>query len=219
GAGGEVASDPVDELHDQLLAAIRGGVAPEPRPPRRDRRAARRGRCRCGGRVVPRAKIIVRTDMAALLRGHTVGEEVCDIAGVGPVPVAAVRELWPDALIKAVVTRGMDVVNVTSLGRRATEAMASAMQWANPSCSNIACDNDNFVEIDHRLGYANVGRTRLDELDGLCSCCHGLKTNENWQLVAGAGRRRFVPPGHPDHPGDPPTPRRRHEAATDRRAG
>ncbi|MGH9179640.1 MAG: hypothetical protein ACRD0N_13930, partial [Acidimicrobiales bacterium] len=42
GAGGEVASDPVDELHDQLLAAIRGGVAPEPRPPRRDRRAARR---------------------------------------------------------------------------------------------------------------------------------------------------------------------------------
>jgi hypothetical protein len=208
----------MDDLYDQLLAAIRG-VPPPPRTPRRERRAARRGRCRCGGRVVPRAKIIVRADLSALRRGHAEGDEVCDIAGVGPVTVATVRQLWPDAVVKAVITRGVDVLNVTSLGRRATEAMATAMQFANPACSNIACDNARFVEIDHRLGYANVGRTRLDELDPLCSCCHSLKTNENWQLVAGTGRRRFVPHGHPDHPGDPPTPSWRPQAAMERPAG
>lgn len=69
--------------------------------------------------------------------------------------------------------------------------------------------NDRFLEVDQRLGYANVHRTRVDELDGLCTQCHQRTTVDNWQLVRGVGRRRFVPPEHPDHPGDPPTPARR----------
>lgn len=194
-----------DPLYRELLAAVTDEEPPAPPP-----RSVRRRRCACGGRVVPRAKIIVRVDQSALLRGWTEGDETCDIAGVGPVPVATVRELWPDAVVKLVVTRGVDVVNVTSLGRRATEDMVTAMQWESASrCSNGACDNERFVQVDHRLGWANVRRTRVDELDGLCCECHRLKTNENWQLVRGRGRRRLVPPEDPDHPGDPPTPRRR----------
>lgn len=197
-----------DPLYGELLAAIHAGPPPQ-RPSRVQRRKHRGGRCRCGGRVAPRAKILVRVDQAALLRGWARGDETCDIPGVGPVPVATVRELWPAAVVKAVVTNGVDVANVTHLGRRATEAMATAMQWTTPQCTNIACDNYRFVQIDHRLGFANTHRTRLDELDPLCSQCHPHKTNENWQLVRGSGRRRFVPPDHPDHPDDPPTPRRR----------
>ena len=202
-AGGEV---PHDDVDDALLAALRG-EAPPPRSARRGRGAARRGRCRCGGRVIPAAKIMVRVDQSALLRGHAVDDELCDITGVGPVPVATVRELWPDAVVKMLITKGADVVNVTHLGRKATEALATAMQFTSPCCTNIGCDNHKFLEVDHRLGFANVHRTRLGELDGLCTRCHGLKTNQNWQLVAGAGRRRFVPPESPDHPGHPPTPR------------
>jgi len=160
---------------------------------------------------MPRAKIIVRVDHAALVRGFAAGDEVCDIAGVGPVSVATVRELWPDAVVKAIVTRGVDVLNVTSLGRRATEAIHTALEFSMPGCTNVGCDNDRFVEVDHRLGYTNVGRTRLDELDQLCCRCHDLKSNHNWQLVDGTGRRRFVPPEHADHPGHPPT-RRWHPA-------
>lgn len=197
-----------DPLYRELLASI-GGEAPPAPPPRAERRRRRRGRCTCGGRVVPRAKILVRVDQSALLRGSTEGEEVCDIAGFGPVPVATVRDLWPDAVVKLVLTKGADVAHVTHLGRRATEAMATAMQWASPRCSNVACDNDRFLEVDHRLGWANVQRTRVDELDGLCSSCHAWKTRDDWQLVRGRGRRRFVPPTDPDHPGDPPTPHRR----------
>lgn len=160
--------------------------------------------------MVPRAKILVRVDQATLLRGRTEGAETCAIAGVGPVPVATVRELWPDAVVKLVVTNGVDVVNVTHLGRRATDAIESAMQWqSGGACSNVRCDNDRFVEVDHRLGWTNVHRTRLDELDPLCRSCHAHKSRDNWQLVRGSGRRRFVPPGDPDHPGDPPTPVRR----------
>jgi len=209
GSGSDAAPDPFDDpLYGELQAAIRGEPPAVP-PPRRMRRL-RRGRCHCGGRVAPRAKILVRVDQAALLRGWTEGDETCDIAGVGPVAVATVRELWPDAVVKLVLTRGVHVVNVTHLGRRATDAMAAAMQWHNGgACTNVACDNDRFVEVDHRVGWANTHRTRLDELDPLCTSCHAHKSRDNWQLVRGFGRRRFVPPDHPDHPGDPPTPVRR----------
>jgi hypothetical protein len=190
-----------DPMYEELLASIRG--APPPRAAAR--RRLRRGRCSCGGRVAPRARILVRVDQSALLRGRVEGAETCEIAGVGPVAVETVRDLWPDAVVKLVLTRGVDVVNVTHLGRRATEAMAAAMAWQSPRCSNVACDHDQFLETDHRLGWSNVHRTRLDELDGLCHECHRLKSTEDWQLVRGRGRRRFVPPDHPDHPGDPPT--------------
>ena len=50
--------------------------------------------------------MIVRVDAAALMRGHPVDGEVVEIAGVGPVPVSAVRELLPEALVAVVVTKG-----------------------------------------------------------------------------------------------------------------
>lgn len=152
----------------------------------------------------------MRVDQAALLRGWIEGDETCDIAGVGPVSVETLRDLWPEAVVKLVITSGTDVRNVTHLGRRATDALEAAMQWTSGgSCTNETCDNDRFVEVDHRVGWANTHRTRLDELDPLCTTCHAHKTRDNWQLVRGSGRRRFVPPDHPDHPGDPPTPVRR----------
>jgi len=204
GAAADVGADdgacPLDDPEYEALRSMLGGHPPPPRAMRRRRRPPN---------GLARAKILVRVDQSALVRGWAEGEEICDIAGIGPVPVATVRELWPDAVVKLVLTRGVDVVNVTHLGRRATEAMTAAFQWRPARCSNVTCDNDRFLEIDHRLGYANVHRTRLDELDGLCSQCHRCKTVGNWQLVRGTGRRQFVPPEHPDHPGDPPTPTRR----------
>lgn len=173
----------------------------------------RRGRCRCGGRVVPRAKMIFRADVTAAARGHATGDEICDVVGYGPVSVATLREFLPDAVIHVLTTKGDEVLNVASPSRRAREALVSALQFANPYCANISCDNTNFIQIDHRLGYANVARTCLDELDHLCSSCHRLKTTQNWQLVAGTGRRRFVPPEHPDYPRDSPTPRWRPSGA------
>jgi hypothetical protein len=95
----------------------------------------------------------------------------------------------------------VEVRNVTHLGRRATAAMYTAMQWEVPLCTNIDCDHGLGIETDHSIGWAETHRTRLDELDPLCgSHCHKLKTEKNWALVDGTGRRRFVPPDDPDHP-------------------
>ena len=148
---------------------------------------------------------LVRVDAEALARGAVEGDEVCEIAGLGPVPVQAARELLGDAILKVVITKGVDVMNVTHLGRSATAAQRIALLWSKPKCANQACSS-RFVQLDHREPWAKTKHTKLGELDPLCPHCHKLKTNEGWSLVAGTGRRAFVGPGDPRHPRNKPPP-------------
>ncbi|HEY1734896.1 MAG TPA: hypothetical protein VGG23_10640, partial [Acidimicrobiales bacterium] len=63
------------------------------------------------GRPVPH--VLVRVDAAALLRGAVCGDEVCEIRGVGPVPVATARALLGEGFFTLLVTDGVDVRTVT----------------------------------------------------------------------------------------------------------
>src|SRR6266851_2524186 len=45
-----------------------------------------------------RAEIVVHVDWPALRRGYATDDELCDIAGVGPVPVSLARDLANDAM-------------------------------------------------------------------------------------------------------------------------
>jgi len=156
-------------------------------------------------RPKPRYTALVRADAAALARGHVEGDEVCEIAGAGPIPVRVARELLGDAIVKLVITKGVDVVNVTHLGRSATAAQRIALLWSSPKCANEACSS-RFVQLDHRDPWANTKHTVLDELDPLCPHDHKLKTNHGWSLVAGKGRRAFVGTDDPRHPRNKPPP-------------
>jgi Domain of unknown function (DUF222) len=155
--------------------------------------------------VKPRYLALVHADVEALTRGAIEGEETCEIAGVGPVPARVARELLGEAIVKLVITKGVDVVNVTHLGRGATAAQRVAVLWSHPKCANIACSS-TFVQIDHRDPWADTHYTRLDSLDRLCPHDHWLKTNEGWLLVVGKGRRAFVAPDDPRHPRNKPPP-------------
>jgi hypothetical protein len=148
---------------------------------------------------------LVRVDAAALARGAVAGDEVCEIAGLGPIPVSVARELLGDAILKVVITKGVDVMNVTHFGRSATAAQRIALLWMKPKCANIACSS-RFVQLDHREPWAETKHTKLCELDPLCPHCHKLKTKQGWSLVEGAGRRAFVGPDEPRHPRNKPPP-------------
>ncbi len=150
------------------------------------------------------AKIIVRTDLSALLRGHPTDGEVCEVAGLGPVPVSAVRRWMDNAFLAAIVTDGVDVRSVTHLGRKATAAQRTALEWIAPACTVEGCGRTVHLEIDHRVDWATTHHTVLDELDRLCPHHHGLKTRDGYQLVPGTGRRPFLPPGPKAPPGSDP---------------
>jgi hypothetical protein len=142
---------------------------------------------------------ILRIDLPALIRGWTEDDEVCEIPGIGPVPISRMRELLPESSIRLVITQGIDVANVTYLGRGPNAAQDIALLWSQPLCQNIACSN-TWIQRDHRQPYAVVQNSRLGNFDGLCPHDHALKTYQGWSLVAGTGRRDFVPPDDPRHP-------------------
>jgi hypothetical protein len=168
-------------------------------------------------RVNPRFLALLRVDVAALRRGRVAGDELCEIRGVGPVPVPVAERLLGQSVLKLVITRGLDVLNVTHLGRGPTAAQKVALAWASPGCAVAGCWRTR-VEHDHREPWADTRHTRLDELDPLCEFHHDLKTRHRWALVAGTGKRPMVPPDdprHPQHRTDPQTAGRSRPRATE----
>ena len=170
--------------------------------------------------------MIVRVDHAALARGHARPDEICEISGVGPVPVTEVVDLLTsgDAFTAVVATDASgQVTTVAHVGRRAVTSVdvlssalterghdvtaahgsrrpdayqLTALDWTTPTCSVAGCDLPR-QEIDHRHDWARTHRTKLDDLDRYCSFHHRLKGRKGYRLEPGTGRRRQLPPGDP----------------------
>ncbi len=97
---------------------------------------------------------LVRVDLEALQRGAVEGEELCEIAGVGPVPVSVARRLLGDSVLKLVLTRGVDVVNVTHLGRSCHRRPADrpAVELTGVLCHRLCPHGRHRDRPPRRLG-------------------------------------------------------------------
>jgi hypothetical protein len=124
----------------------------------------------------PRAVVHVRVDHSALVRGKTARGEVCEIPGIGPIPVGAVRMLAQDAVWKAVLTDGEAVTAVAHLGRTIPAHIRTALQERDPTCVVPGCDVREGLEIDHVIPFAEGGPTTMENLGRLCHWHHYLKT-------------------------------------------
>jgi len=125
---------------------------------------------------------LLRLDVTALRHGYTEGDEVCEIAGVGPVPVAVACELLGDALLKIVITDGVDVLNVTHVGRTRTAAVQTALEWLFTECGVVDCHQREHLEYHHTQPYRDTKVTKLRELVPLCPHQHDLVTHRGFQL-------------------------------------
>jgi hypothetical protein len=163
---------------------------------------ARRADRAPNGKPARRTKILARVDLTRLLGNHPVGDEVCELAGYGPVAPSAIRDLLDteDPFLAAVATKGKEVVGVAHLGRRPNAHQQTALEWLYPTCAAEGCTSLVYLENDHRKNWADTHTTVFELLDRLCAHHHHLKTTEHWALVEGRGRRRFVPPDDPRHP-------------------
>jgi hypothetical protein len=140
------------------------------------------------------AKIIVRIDHTALVRGYPVTGEVCEVDGIGTVDVASVRDWMTDAFVAAVLTDGTDITKFVHLGRKATALQTTALQAQGIRCARLGCGRTEGLQIDHREDWSRTKHTRLDELDWLCRYEHSLKTLYGWTLEPGTGPRPMHPP-------------------------
>jgi hypothetical protein len=150
----------------------------------------------------PRARVHLRVDLDALRRGSLGDGEVCEIPGVGPVPVQTARDLMGDALCELVITNGIDVTTVCTLGRSIPTALDTALVERDRHCVVPGCDVTKGLERDHWIvAFAHGGPATIENLARLCSHHHYLRTHQGFELHGGPGRWRWEPPP----PTRPPT--------------
>ena len=165
-------------------------------------------------------KVIVRVDLAAVLRGHTIAGETCEVDGVRPISAEAVKRLLLDRnpFVAAVLHDGREVQTVAHLGRNLSAHQRTAIEAMGVRCSNLACNKTVGMQIDHREPWANDPRTVLANQDPLCPDCHRRKTHHGWRLEPGTGPRRFRPPDAPGR-SDQGSPTRSDRPPGDRSGG
>lgn len=134
--------------------------------------------------------VLVRVDATALKRGYTIGEEMCEIAGVGPVPVSVAREVLGDCFLKAVIRDAVDVKGICHFGRTIPAHVRTALEERDPTC--VLCDCAFGLEAHHwREDYVKCMTTSLDGLARLCRYHHDLVTYGGYKLVGGPGAWRL----------------------------
>jgi hypothetical protein len=144
------------------------------------------------GRRSP-ATVVVRVDKSAFDRGETVEGEVCEIPGIGPVPVAVARQLATDSIVKALITDGTDVHLVSHAGRAIPARLRTALEELQPECVIAGCHVDRHLEIDHNEPFALGGPTELGNLNRLCHHHHDVKTRGDLRIVGDGLAKRLVP--------------------------
>jgi hypothetical protein len=145
-----------------------------------------------------RGQAIVVIDAAALRRGTTEGDELCEIEGIGPVSVEAATELLSEASLRYVIREGFDIKTVTTLTRDVAACIEAALIVRDRTCARPGCAKRLGLETDHRdVDFSDDGPTELDNLVRLCPQCHDLKTYGGWRLEGEPGAWKWIAPAHP----------------------
>ncbi len=124
----------------------------------------------------------IRIDMASLKRGHTEHGEVCEIAGVGPIPVATATEYLGEAFLKLLVMDGTDVRTIAHMGRAIPAKLRTGLEERDRVCQVPTCDMNIGLEIDHIIPFAEGGATNFENLVRLCKRHHLQKTHDGYRL-------------------------------------
>jgi hypothetical protein len=139
-------------------------------------------------RTGPGAVVHVRVDRSAMVRGHTEKGEICEIPGVGPIPVSAAKELAADSFLKAILVEGEDVLAVAHLGRTIPAHLRTALVERDQKCVVAGCDQLCCLEFDHVTEFRLGGVTSLKNLVRLCHWHHYLKTYHGYRLKRVKGK-------------------------------
>ena len=141
----------------------------------------------------PHTTLTVRVDHRAFMSGALEPDEVCEIVGVGPIPVSTAQRLADDAFLKALLTDGVDVLSIAHLGRTIPAHLRSALDELFPECTIEGCHVNAHLEIDHNSPIERGGLTELANLNKLCPYHHDEKHRRDLRLVGDGLHKRFVP--------------------------
>jgi len=146
----------------------------------------------------PASMVHVVVDYEALMRGHTVAGERCEIPGMGPIPVTLARQMAQDCILKVLLTKGVDVMAVAHGGYTIPAHLRTALDVRDPKCIVPGCDGRRRLQKDHRNAFGRTQVTKLDDLAHLCPFHHYLKTFCGYTYRGGPGTWEWMPPENRD---------------------
>jgi hypothetical protein len=132
------------------------------------------------------------------MRGHTVSGEQCEIPGFGPIPVTLARRMADDAILKVLLTKGVDVAAVAHGGYNPPAHLRSALEVRDPKCIVPGCNARRNLQIDHRNTFNRTRVTKLEDLARICRFHHHLKTFLGYTYRGGPGTWEWIPPANRD---------------------
>jgi hypothetical protein len=139
--------------------------------------------------------VLLRLDAEALNRQVTEPGEICEIPGVGPVPMTTARRIMGDCTLDLVITKGVDIATVCHLGRTIPRALRIALTERDQKCVVPGCERTQGLEIHHwQREFSLGGQTSMENLCRVCSHHHDLISNQRFSLKGGPGKWRWIPP-------------------------
>jgi hypothetical protein len=138
-----------------------------------------------GGKRAARTEVVYVCDLAAAVRGHTHGDELCHVIDGGPVPVSVVRRAALEASVKLVLRDGKKLDTIVHYGRTIPAELRTALALGDPErldgavCSEDGCDRRYDLELDHLDPVAHGGRSSYENLGWKCSPHHWEKTERD----------------------------------------
>lgn len=133
----------------------------------------------------PTCSVMVRVDLAALLRGETHPGEICELDGHGPISPKMARDMANDSFLRFIFHESDDIRSIFHFGRTINKALRTALVHRDRICVVPGCEVSYGLEIDHIVPVTEGGPTTLDNLALLCHHHHFLKTFEGWTLELG----------------------------------
>jgi hypothetical protein len=141
------------------------------------------------------ATVVYHVSLEAFRRGNLQSDDLCEVPGIGAVPLPVIEDVLGDATAKLVISDGVDIRTVCHLGRTVPAHVDTALEARDRTCVVPGCDVSLSLEIDHwKIPFAQGGPTELWNLARLCRFHHQLKTYEGFELRGGPGRWEWVPP-------------------------
>jgi hypothetical protein len=119
----------------------------------------------------------VLVDLEALLRGHAEPGETCEIPGIGPIPVARLYDLAPEAFWHMLVTRGRDIRSYCAMSRYIPTMLNVALAARDRECAVLGCNRTEGLEIDHIVPVEDHGPTTYTNLER--KCFHDHRENKH----------------------------------------
>jgi hypothetical protein len=135
-----------------------------------------------GERTLATGHVYVNVDADKLIGDTERTGAVCEIKGIGPVPVETARAYLGDCILTVLVKKGVDVTTIAHDGTKAMPVAVRRAVLARDQVCVVETCSAPTSQIHHLDWRSHGGAHSVDNCRGVCDWCHRLIHYEGYEL-------------------------------------